>query len=479
MNPVIHCCPESLAAAINAGLPQPGDRVPAGSLAALALMAVLGCVTGAEATTFVVNTAGDPGSPGTTSLRQAVAAANLSSGNFVEFNSSLIGSSITLSNGEIAFNHAMHIVGPGSGKLTISGNDASRIFDFSGDITKPSGVYISGLTLTQGNVSAAIYDQGGAIYSYGAYPLMLKDMVISGNRAATGGGLYVNQGSTTLDHVRVSGNYATLNGGGIAAASTVSSVYYLNVTSSTISGNSTNGYGGGVMAIGLYGVAVTESLISGNRLLAPAVPTAHQGGGGIALMNLGYYNSYYHQQRGFAQLFNSTISGNSAYARGGGIGIFDAATGNLTQCFFSTITGNDAYAYGYGNGIYALGKPSISSSIVANNASRQDDADLVGNFSAQYSLIKTLGSATLSGGTPGDIFGHDPLLGPLTDNGGPTLSMLPAATSPVINTGGGLGPVGQVDQRGLPRPAGAGDDIGAVERQFPEGLIFRNGFDPR
>jgi hypothetical protein len=33
-----------------------------------------------------------------------------------------------------------------------------------------------------------------------------------------------------------------------------------------------------------------------------------------------------------------------------------------------------------------------------------------------------------------------------------------------------------VDQRGLPRPSSVAD-IGAVQRQHPEDVIFRNGFD--
>jgi hypothetical protein len=59
----------------------------------------------------------------------------------------------------------------------------------------------------------------------------------------------------------------------------------------------------------------------------------------------------------------------------------------------------------------------------------------------------------------------DPKLGPLQDNGGPTATIAPAAGSAAIDAGLPFGLT--TDQRGLPRPAGNGADIDAVERQLP------------
>jgi len=68
----------------------------------------------------------------------------------------------------------------------------------------------------------------------------------------------------------------------------------------------------------------------------------------------------------------------------------------------------------------------------------------------------------------------DPKLGPLGNYGGPTLSVLLLAGSPAIDAGGDDAcPV--TDQRGVPRPAGAHCDMGAVEsilleaRRTPDG----------
>jgi len=59
----------------------------------------------------------------------------------------------------------------------------------------------------------------------------------------------------------------------------------------------------------------------------------------------------------------------------------------------------------------------------------------------------------------------DPRLLPLTINGGPTLTRLPKSDSPLVDRGAGPTEAGPADQRGLARVAGAGINVGAVERQ--------------
>ncbi|HET8941670.1 MAG TPA: choice-of-anchor Q domain-containing protein [Rudaea sp.] len=121
------------------------------------------------------------------------------------------------------------------------------------------------------------------------------------------------------------------------------------------------------------------------------------------------------------------------------------------------------------------GSVAITGSVVANNSSRDGDCDLTGNFNVVKSLIKTSGFAVIAGS--GNILNQDPQLGPLRDNGGPTLTMLPAFDSPVIDAGVFDSSMSTTDQRGQPRGAPAGHpDMGAVERQYPEDFIFRDGF---
>jgi hypothetical protein len=71
---------------------------------------------------------------------------------------------------------------------------------------------------------------------------------------------------------------------------------------------------------------------------------------------------------------------------------------------------------------------------------------------------------------PTDTQGQPFTLGALTDNGGPTPTHLPGPGAPLVDaipsgTAGICDSGTPTDQRGLPRPAGPGCDIGAVERQ--------------
>uniref|UniRef100_UPI003569B55B choice-of-anchor Q domain-containing protein n=1 Tax=Actinotalea sp. TaxID=1872145 RepID=UPI003569B55B len=70
------------------------------------------------------------------------------------------------------------------------------------------------------------------------------------------------------------------------------------------------------------------------------------------------------------------------------------------------------------------------------------------------------GSCNPNGTT--DQSSTDALLGPLADNGGPTLTHALGAGSPAIDAAdAGTSPA--TDQRGVARPQGAGFDVGAFE----------------
>jgi hypothetical protein len=152
----------------------------------------------------VSNTA-DNGSAGT--LRWAVSQANASHQAETIVVSSLFNTphTIRLTSGPlvIADPAGVTITGPGENLLTISGNGASRVFR----VTPGSALSLSGLTITGGNVQG----NGGAIQNNGR-ALALDDIVIRGNSARVGGGLY-NNGSATLTDVTIRGNHARVGGG--------------------------------------------------------------------------------------------------------------------------------------------------------------------------------------------------------------------------------------------------------------------------
>lgn len=182
----------------------------------------------------------------------------------------------------------------------------------------------------------------------------------------------------------------------------------------------------------------------------------------------------------------------STVARTIGIGVFTAGGGTILR---STISGNAAEAV-----IQSSGQLSIEHSTLTGNATtprvsappfviqnggtlRLFNSIVAGNGPDSWAfsnsaLAVSSGFNLLSGapvgftGVASDIVGDinnriDPLLGPLTNNGGPTLTHMPLAGSPALEAGS-LGNALN-DQRGISRPqsltgaAGALPDIGAVE----------------
>lgn len=114
--------------------------------------------------TFTVDVLGDDSAAeaaGTT-LREALAAANANSDvDTIEFADGLSGT-ITLSQGQLEITNPVDIQGPGQDELTVSGNNASRVFDIDdGDSGNNAEVTISDLTITGGQTSG----NGGGIYT--------------------------------------------------------------------------------------------------------------------------------------------------------------------------------------------------------------------------------------------------------------------------------------------------------------------------
>ena len=166
---------------------------------------------------------------------------------------------------------------------------------------------------------------------------------------------------------------------------------------------------------------------------------------------------------GTATLTDSTISGNSANERGGGLWNYGTAT--LTDC---TISGNSTNE---GGGVYLLSGPNsrttIVDTIVAGNAAAVIGPDLFGTVTDDqgYNLIGD-GDGASGFTAAGDQVGTaaspiDPLLAPLGDYGGPTQTMALRTGSPAIGKGVAIAGL-TTDQRGFaldsPQP-----DIGAFQ----------------
>ena len=438
-------------------------RVRQGAVAASGAAAALGALaTGipADAATFNVTNLGDSGAG---SLRQAIIDANTAAGaDSVTFQAGLTGT-ITLTTGQLYITDSVDIQGPGAAVLTVSGNNASRVFYlYNGSALLD--VTISGLTITGGNASigAGVVDfdenltldqvtiagnaaagDGGGLWADGfSMNLTIRDSIFSGNTSGDdGGGIYVEDtgGPLLIQRTTITGNDAAGAGGGIYFYDPDDPV---TVEDSTISGNSAGTVGGGIYLYSPDDGAFTirGTTVSGNDA---------QAGGGVFLYGPDHGGS----------IENSTISGNQATAGdGGGIYLYNLYNFALHHI---TVAGNTAS--GTGGGIFTPNASvPIDNSIVANNtAATNDDLGngIDGNFDVSFSLIEAPGTANIND-SGGNIFSQDPQLGPLQNNGGPTQTHLPVIASPVVNAGNSAF---TVDQRGQARPIGAAVDMGAVE----------------
>ncbi len=373
----------------------------------------------------------------------------------------------------------MTIDGPAAGVI-VSGDQAARVFQVDKDVTAT----ISGLTIADGLTSTAA---GGGYAGYG-------------------GGL-LNLGTTTLTDCTVTGNMASIAGGGLANSGADDS---LTLTNSVVTNNQTgtSGAGGGIDNPFFDTVTLSGTTISGN--------SAGTGGGLVSL--------------DMATLTNCTVTGNSAKSFGGGVcdndgtidlsgctisansassgaGLFIDGDGTLVACTLfgnssggnldnekavtltnctladsagfgllndygtatliaCTVTGNQnqGLANYYSNG---TGTIALTDTIVAGNTSGDVAADIGGlapqDVTGTYNLVGTGGAGGLTNDGTNVLDVADPGLAELGGYGGstPTVALLPG--SPAIGVGTAVSGV-TTDQRGLPLDSPT-PDIGAFQSQ--------------
>src|SRR5262249_26826317 len=156
--------------------------------------------------TFTVTNLSDSGAD---SLRAALALANANpDADTIDFALGLTGT-ITLTTGELTISNSVTIEGGTPGLITISGNDASRVFDVTGG-TSP----LHALAITDGNATG----DGGGVQVLGGN-LTIADSTVSDNFASVYGGGVFNQGTLTLTNSIVANNTNGFMGGGIFAGS--------------------------------------------------------------------------------------------------------------------------------------------------------------------------------------------------------------------------------------------------------------------
>lgn len=347
------------------------------------------------------------------------------------------------------------------GAINGDGDAAFRItsskFTYNSALEQGGGIAANGSIMTilsslfDHNVS--VNDDGGAIDSA---QITATDTCFSYNTSkADGGGFNSENQDIKLIRCLVLGNTATNGeGGGFTDGGPETSITLIDCT---ISKNTAGGNGGGFAAEGvtlnMYGCTVDNNK-SGSA------------GGGAYIITSGEDTDPYPDGPAPVApgsiIANCTFSDNGAAFAGGGLtydGPGDLTIVNCTIVYNAADSGGGIAQLNGGDGFIHIGNTILA----LNTANNGPDAY---NISANpfddlgHNLVFADPDSLFTG--PGDIFGVDPLLGPLQNNGGPTKTHALLTGSQAIDNGDDLlAPA--TDQRGVDRPQGEHADIGAYE----------------
>ncbi len=371
-------------------------------------------------------TVGNLADSGEGSLRQAILDANAQPGaDLIRFAPAARDGTIALTSGQLSITDHLTIDGPGAGRLAVSGNYASRVFQISSGV-KAS---IDGLTVTHGRALL----RGGGILNAGT--LTLSHAIVSDNRViglpgatpdvdALGGGI-LNTGALTVHHTTFVHNQS-LGGAGNPG------------------GTGSTGLGGAIMSAALGGppatATVSHSTFIGNQAVGGAAGVGAsftRAGLGGAIMNTGgaftISHSVFHDNQAVGGFGGGFAGG---FGAGGAIANVARLRDAILSVSHSTLTNNRAVGGAAGPGTSPqIGKGGGIANFVAGGAlpgvtatATVTHSTLLGN--------QAIGGTGGLGGNGGTGQG-----GGITNEGGAVLTVTHSAV--VLNRAiGGAGGVG-------------------------------------
>lgn len=381
----------------------------------------------ATAATYTVTTTAD-GGPG--SLRDAIDQANANPGADTisipagTYTIGLAGAGEeSNATGDFDITDDLTIQGAGAGATIIDTDGLDRAFDVQDGTT-----ILQDLTIANG---VALGGSGGNVLARPGANLTVQDSIVRNGTALNGGGLAADSGALTVlrseiinnTGIAIQGNGST----GDALSLTGGAVSTLTITDSLIFGNFS--VGGNVGAVYTNGNAtITNTTITGNSAYARTLAFEASGPNSIAVL-----------------LVHVTLAGNASTGNSSPGGLYANASAPATLSVTlegSLLMDNDVQGSGSNCGTAGTGIASITS----NGRNLTDDLTCTG-------LV-----------TPTDLSNNQGTsLGALADNGGPTRTLALLAGSSAIDTAGNCGAATAADQRGVTRPQGPACDIGAFE----------------
>ncbi len=402
-------------------------------------------------------------------------------------------SAITLGSGEIVVPQndlTVKYNGNNANRFTLTGNN-HRIFHHTGS----GKLTLQRLTLQFGKATDADaisivtgkYTSnavpGGCVYSAGVVDLensQVKYCSVAASNIGIGGGIGAMKGlimnnSTLRDNSVTAfvsptyGSYAECGGAFAGVPGLGGGNGYINVNYSTIRDNAVGGSGGGLCIIGPLDNSGPQSTILNSTI------SGNSANDSSAILS-----------SGLLSIANSTVSGNTSTSTtytASAIFVGKILTLRNSTVAFNSATNGAAIWFNnikYGSNAHYL--VDFESSIVANNTSNGTEADVYSRVDPSRALTITganniVMSTSAGAPLPGDTLAGDPLLLPLANNGGPTLTHAFRDGSPAFGHGNNSGNFSN-DQRGsgFGRAVNGVVDIGAYEAQVRD-VIFANGFD--
>jgi CSLREA domain-containing protein len=299
--------------------------------------------------------------------------------------------------GDLDITDDLTIQGAGSSLTIVDGNGAvtgDRVFQILSSAKETS---LSGLTIRNGKKITNTFDSGGGLYwTGGGGHLRLSNVIVEGNAAHYGGGIYLDYassgGDVTLDNLVLRANSATTAAGGGMVVALNGPLMAFALRNSQVYSNTAFQGGGIYLQSSFQPFALYSATIAGSQIYSN---TAGHGAGidndsGNADNPLLLSDSYLHhnnsaslaggiENNGGLSILRSTLDSNIAATQGGGIYNNDNGLVEITQ---STLSANTAQ---FGGGIfiesfiYTKTLASVVNSTLSGNTASHQGAGLYAN----------------------------------------------------------------------------------------------------